>query len=244
MKVNRINNNTIRVQINKEELERRGLKVLDLLGNKEKIQHFFYSILAEIDAGKTFTKDAPVTFQIMPSNGGLDVLITKVKEGEVGSNLQKMLGDKFNQSEDEDDSRRTFFDLNPDDDAKTELDPQLASQDGGFSSQKDKQDYWKFQNCQYYKFNDLGEAAELTDSLHVSDLASSLYLYEGEFYLKLAFLDENYSELKPADAWAIANEYGIKVNAAKMNQVKINGKCLLRQDALGNLRRYFYQVRD
>ena len=41
MQVDHINKNTIRVRIDKEELARRGLKVLDLLGDKDKIQKFF-----------------------------------------------------------------------------------------------------------------------------------------------------------------------------------------------------------
>ena len=36
MEVNRIDENTIRVRIDKKELEDRGLKVLDLLGDKGK----------------------------------------------------------------------------------------------------------------------------------------------------------------------------------------------------------------
>lgn len=40
MQVDHINENTIRVRINKDELAHRGLKVLDLLGDKEKIDLF------------------------------------------------------------------------------------------------------------------------------------------------------------------------------------------------------------
>ena len=58
MQVDHINKNTIRVRIDKEELARRGLKVLDLLGDKDKIQQFFYSIIAEVDTDHTFTKGA------------------------------------------------------------------------------------------------------------------------------------------------------------------------------------------
>ncbi|HBG91548.1 MAG TPA: adaptor protein MecA, partial [Lactobacillus acetotolerans] len=87
MQVNHIDENTIRVRINKEELAQRGLKVLDLLGDKNKIQHFFYSILDEVDTDHTFTKNAPVTFQVMPNNGGLDLLITKVTANNKRNNL-------------------------------------------------------------------------------------------------------------------------------------------------------------
>ena len=73
----------------------------------------------------------------------------------------------------------------------------------------------------------------------MSDLASSLYYQRGQYYLELAFLDEDYAELKPADAWAIANEYGIKIDDEEMNTVKETGKCLMSQDALGHIRYYF-----
>ena len=63
MQVDHINENTIRVRINKNELAHRGLKVLDLLGDKQKIQQFFYSILSEVDTDHTFTQGVPVTFR-------------------------------------------------------------------------------------------------------------------------------------------------------------------------------------
>ncbi|GFP01860.1 hypothetical protein LHEW6_16930 [Lactobacillus helveticus] len=59
--------------------------------------------------------------------------------------------------------------------------------------------------------------------------------------MKLAFLDENYAELKPADTWAIANEYGIKIDDEEMKTVKEIGKCLLNRDALEYIRYYFVQ---
>ena len=90
----------------------------------------------------------------------------------------------------------------------------------------------RFQKRHAYSFDELGDLIELADNLKVSDLASSLYYQRGKYYLELAFLDENYAELKPADAWAIANEYGIKIDNEEMNTVKETGKCILNQDAL------------
>ena len=45
MQVDHIDKNTIRVRIDKAELARRGMGMLDLLGNRQKIQDFFYKIL-------------------------------------------------------------------------------------------------------------------------------------------------------------------------------------------------------
>lgn len=244
MQVDHINENTIRVRINKNELSHRGLKVLDLLGDKQKIQQFFYSILSEVDTDHTFTQGVPVTFQVMPNNGGLDLMITKIKPDDA-DNLRQMIepmNSETNQTQAEPDSRRSFFDLDPKDDVNTELDPikeeklESSNQENAVNIQ-----YWKFQNHHSYSFDELGNLVELADSLKVSDLASSLYYLRGKYYLKLAFLDENYAELKPADAWAIANEYGIKIDDEEMKTVKETGKCLLNRDALDYIRYYFLQ---
>lgn len=244
MQVDHINENTIRVRINKDELVHRGLKVLDLLGDKQKIQQFFYSILSEVDTDHTFTQGVPVTFQVMPNNGGLDLMITKIKPDDA-DNLRQMIepmNSDTNQTQAEPDSRRSFFDLDPKDDVNTELDPikeeqlESSNQDNAENTQ-----YWKFQNHHSYSFDKLGNIVELADSLKVSDLASSLYYLRGKYYLKLAFLDENYAELKPADTWAIANEYGIKIDDEEMKTVKETGKCLLNRDALEYIRYYFLQ---
>lgn len=244
MQVDHINENTIRVRINKNELAHRGLKVLDLLGDKQKIQQFFYSILSEVDTDHTFTQGVPVTFQVMPNNGGLDLMITKIKPDDA-DNLRQMIepmNSETNQTQADPDSRRNFFDLDPKDDVNTELDPikeeklESSNQENAVNTQ-----YWKFQNHHSYSFDELGNLVELADSLKVSDLASSLYYLRGKYYLKLAFLDENYAELKPADAWAIANEYGIKIDDQEMKTVKETGKCLLNRDALDYIRYYFLQ---
>lgn len=244
MQVDHINENTIRVRINKNELAHRGLKVLDLLGDKQKIQQFFYSILSEVDTDHTFTQGVPVTFQVMPNNGGLDLMITKIKPDDA-DNLRQMIepmNSETNQTQAEPDSRRSFFDLDPKDDVNTELDPikeeklESSNQENAVNIQ-----YWKFQNHHSYSFDELENLVELADSLKVSDLASSLYYLRGKYYLKLAFLDENYAELKPADAWAIANEYGIKIDDEEMKTVKETGKCLLNRDALDYIRYYFLQ---
>ncbi|MBA1394732.1 hypothetical protein EQ500_12805, partial [Lactobacillus sp. XV13L] len=101
----------------------------------------------------------------------------------------------------------------------------------------------KFQKEQAYCFDDIDRVTELADSLRVSDLSSSLYFERGKFYLDLDFQDENYVELKPDDAWAIATEYGLKVKRSEMARVKTTGKCLIAHDALEQLRNYFTKTK-
>lgn len=44
MRVEKVNDNTLRVSMTREDLNKRGLKILDLLGNRERVQEFFLSI--------------------------------------------------------------------------------------------------------------------------------------------------------------------------------------------------------
>ncbi|MCT7731119.1 MAG: adaptor protein MecA, partial [Lactobacillus crispatus] len=101
---------------------------------------------------------------------------------------------------------------------------------------------WRSRKTQAYYFDDLGSLIELADNLKANDLASSLYYLHGQYFLNLAFLDEEYEELKPADAWTIANEFGFKVDSDKMRVVEETGKCLLMQNALGQIRHYFLKA--
>ena len=217
--INRIDDKTIRVKISREELAERGVSVLDMLKDRSKIQDFFYSILSEIDEDHSFANDSPVSFQVMPNRDGLDLLISKVDAD--NPNVLKAFG--LDQDTDSDVDME-FADLTESAPAKAE------SQTKADDSTNDRQ---------AYSFTDLGMVVELADSLKVSDLATSLYFFKGKYYLEAAFLNDIYAEIKPEDTWAITNEYGLKVNDGEFSTAKRLGKCIMRQDALGNLRYYF-----
>lgn len=245
MQVDHIDKNTIRVRIDKAELARRGMGMLDLLGNRQKIQDFFYKILDEVDEDHEFANGDPVSFQVMPNNGGLDLMITKVKPDDA-RNLRKLMGDSFpkdEQSSTNSDDSKSFFDL--DEESTNSNSAPQGPATHNFSNQDDKNNEptdWRSRKTQAYYFDDLGSLIELADNLKADDIASSLYYLHGQYFLNLAFLDEEYEELKPADAWTIANEFGFKVDSDKMRVVEETGKCLLMQNALGQIRHYFLKA--
>ena len=83
MEVEHVSENMIRVVLGSHDLEERGVTMLDLLGNRKQIEAFFYSILDEVDTDHTFTLDQTVTFQVVPKNNGLELLISKApKDGQ------------------------------------------------------------------------------------------------------------------------------------------------------------------
>ena len=210
MEVHRISENTIRVTMDADELKERGITMLDLLGNKSQIQHFFYQILS------TFAKGDPVTFQVMPSSSGLELLISKVPDSD---------DDSSNNPNDQLRDLLKGLGAGDDDQRKTEI--------------NDDREKLVSDNRRVFKLDSIDLVAALADALKVEGLASSLYTYHHEYYLDLAYLDDNYVELKPEDTWVIANEYGNGMTEKQFQRIKKNARCLIGQDALGNIREYF-----
>ena len=207
MEVHRISENTIRVTMDADELKERGITMLDLLGNKSQIQHFFYQILSEVDTDHTFAKGDPVTFQVMPSSSGLELLISKVPDS--------------------------------DDDSSNNPNDQLRDLLKGLGAGDDDQRKTEINDDREKLVSDNRRVFKLDSFDLVAALASSLYTYHHEYYLDLAYLDDNYVELKPEDTWVIANEYGNGMTEKQFQRIKKNTKCLIGQDALGNIREYF-----
>ncbi|QNQ82589.1 adaptor protein MecA [Lactobacillus sp. PV012] len=224
MQVHRINANTIKVSMNAEELKERGITILDLLGNKDEIQKFFYDILSEVDTEHEFTKEQPVTFQVMPSNSGLELLISKVPDGEEKPKSNK-----------DDPLRQLLEGLGEKNFKPANADTIFGSSNGKSESSKEDLN----SNRRIFKFENIDSAISLADALVVPELASSLYVYRHTYYLDCAFLDSGFSEIKPSDAWVIANEFGQGMTEKEFAPIKKMGKCLIRQDALNNLRQYF-----
>ena len=216
MEVHRISENTIRVTMDADELKERGITMLDLLGNKSQIQHFFYQILSEVDTDHTFAKGDPVTFQVMPSSSGLELLISKVPDSD---------DDSSNNPNDQLRDLLKGLGAGDDDQRKTEI--------------NDDREKLVSDNRRVFKLDSIDLVAALADALKVEGLASSLYTYHHEYYLDLAYLDDNYVELKPEDTWVIANEYGNGMTEKQFQRIKKNAKCLIAQDSLGNIREYF-----
>lgn len=71
-----INNHTIKVFITKVDLKRNGITALDLLGDHNQIEAFFYKILNEVDTAHILRPNEPLTFRVLPNQKGLDIIIS------------------------------------------------------------------------------------------------------------------------------------------------------------------------
>ena len=80
MEMERINDDTILVRIENEDLQERGTSVPELLANPREIEEFFHSILVEMDVIDQFEDSEGMSFQVMPNPEGIELYVTKYVE--------------------------------------------------------------------------------------------------------------------------------------------------------------------
>ncbi len=223
MEMDHINENTIRVILSTQDLQDRGVTVLDLLGNKKQIESFFYSILDEVDKNHTFTKNEPVTFQIMPNKAGLELLISKTNDEDVDEGSLPL--DDGQASADE----GQLAPLGTNELGHEEYDAETAPY------LNDPDTPTKTVIVEFKNFEDYIQLAKI---LRLESGISNLWEYKGSYYLQLVLFTDEMHDMTYNDVLALLSEYSFrtKVTAAVLSEY---GKELMSKTALELTRYYF-----
>ncbi|MFD0897547.1 adaptor protein MecA [Loigolactobacillus binensis] len=236
MEMERINDNTIRVLLENEDLSERGITVLDLLGNHKQIENFFYSILEEVDTDHQFQANDAVTFQVLPNKNGLELFISKNAPTDEQGN------DDFTADTDEVSDFIKQQLLGSDDKGKQR---KTTLKSATADTTDDDTDFSTYLNdpdtptrevvLQLQSFEDVVQLAKI---LRLDGAVSNLYRYKDAFYLHLIFFVNETSEESIKDELAIALEYANQTNVTP-DVLSEYGKQLMEKSALELLRFYF-----
>ena len=230
MEMERINENTIRVLIGNDDLTQRGITVLDLLGNHKQIENFFYSILEEVDVDHQFQETDAVTFQVLPNRNGLELFISK----------SGMDDDEVVDGDDEQDTAQI---QSIKEDVPDFLKQQLMQTDNGNDDQATAAtNATSTQGAPLHttvmKLREFEDLISIAESLHISEVMSSLYHYKDAYYLELIFRVNETSPETIKDELAVAYEYGLKTQITA-DVLDEHGKKLMDRRALQITRQYF-----
>ncbi|MHA8138141.1 adaptor protein MecA [Lactobacillaceae bacterium Scapto_B20] len=237
MEMDRINDNTIRVLINNDDLSAHGITVLDLLGDHKQIEEFFYSILDEIDKDHQFQGDNDaLTFQVLPNKNGLELFISKAdpNDPEKTKQTNDTVSDYIrNQLKSNDlDMPPGIYDDNDTDDNYDDADNY-----SDFNNSRANNSYIE----RIVEFNDFEDFISLSKRLRVDSGSSNLYSYNGKYYLELILfrnLDGSTDDLIE-NSIALAYEYGEKTNVT-IEVLNEYGKRIMETSAL-ELSRYYFK---
>lgn len=197
MEMERINKDTIRVLINNDDLDARGIRMLDLLGNQKQIESFFYSILEEVDKNHQFQDNEAVTFQVLPNQDGLELFISKATPFSQNDKLNEdeeipglMSGDQLNLADDE---------------------YKADAESSDFTDEHEKSDpYAPTVSTTVLAFKSFNDFLALSRALEIDNGLANLYRYLDQFFLELRLNTDSDVDMSVSDVVAIASEFAEK----------------------------------
>lgn len=225
MEMERINENTIRVSIANEDLEERGISVLDLLGNQKEIENFFYSILKEVDIDNQFQENDSVTFQVLPNYDGLELFISK-------SNIINPPTDMNSYMENQVDEFTDFL--------KNHIVSQEEDQDISVEV-LDENDIYEDESVSkdmVFRANDFEDLIELSNVINMSHATTNLYQYQSAYFLVVTFYLEDISKSQVKNDISKLYEFLMKTPVTK-DILEEYGQSIIEDNALNLLSFYF-----
>ena len=228
MEMERINENTIRVLIGNDDLSARGITVLDLLGNHQQIESFFYSILEEVDTEHQFQDNDSVTFQVLPNRNGLELFISKngIDDDEQSSEDE----DAIHQDDISEFLKRQLEQTDAEDKRKTTV------ENDGVDDALNDQSLEK--STTVIQLNDFESMVQVARVLKLENAVTNLYRYRESYYLEVIFFVDSTTPETIKDDLAIAYEYGHKTEISP-DVLNEHGKLVMEQSAL-ELTRYHF----
>lgn len=216
MEMEHINENTIRVLIKSEDLAARGITFLDLLGNHNEIENFFYSILEEVDIDEEFKGSDAVTFQVLPKGDGLELFISKNLPPEGMENFDDM----------SDGSTEDITDM---------LKKHVASQLQETESQPE------LGNRFIFELNSFEAMVQLASEVYLDSVTTNLYQMNDRYYLEVQFMDNDTTDIEVENALAYLMEFANRTQVTSEVLAEY-GKIIMEHDALELTRYYFKNV--
>lgn len=228
MEMERINDDIIKVRIAPIDLEERGVNFLDLMGDHKRIEQFFYEILEEVDDAQTFRDSEQITFQVIPSDGGLELYISRngashIEELWERELLQKLLERKQKALE----KKKVIQEEAIDSKETTEvLEEEGTAQIDATSEQQE--DEWEDEIIQFHSLEDF---LVLARQLPTDDIDASLYTMNGHYYLVLKDIKTDISEDEAFRQYLQMLEYG-EEHRVRVPVLREYGQLLREGDAL------------
>lgn len=211
MDIERINENTFKLFITYSDIEARGYTKEDIWYSRVKGEELFWDVISEVNTDEYFDLEGPIWIHINASESGLEVIVTR-------ANISP-------DHQDFDDASEPI-DLTELSDLEQEL----------FESVHEDTTENMLQNIRY-SFKDIDELIPLAKRLQSYQLNTSLYKFEGKFYLNidLTSIDD---VKKRKNIASIANEY---LNSSKVTiyRLKEYGEVVMQNHAFEKAIQYF-----
>lgn len=246
MEMKQISDSTIKITIQLEDLEERGMEMADFLVPQEKTEEFFYTILDELEMPDNFLDSGMLSFRVTPKPDKVDVFVTKSKLDKNLSfedladlpdmdELSHMSPDEFLKT-----LEKSIFEKSKEDIEAVQSLETAEAEEGGQLSQEsaDEQSTENAERYIYYilRFGDIKAAAAFAQTVDYKIDLSEFYKYDSAYYLTILVDVEGFPERYPAWLLAKMREFADDSDITRA-VLQEHGHLLLVTDAVSGLQK-------
>ncbi|TDM32394.1 adaptor protein MecA [Macrococcoides canis] len=220
MRIERVNESTLKFYLTYTDIEARGFKRDDLWTSRKKGEEFFWSVMEEINQEDDFFIDGPLWIQVHAFDKGIEIVVTKSKnddlqlpEDDSDLNIDEKVNDFINKSMHSDSELRDLL-------MRASEEPTEQFFIVHFD---DLEDVIQFS---YHNYEDV-------------DIEDLLYMYEGKYYYYVEF-DDHMSEDAIHSYIAHMLEYADETQISH-EQLDEYGKIVMSHNVKRQVKQYFKQ---
>lgn len=199
MEMERINENLIKVYIDTDDLDERGIDFLELIQDQRSVEKFFYSILEEVDVERQFSDSEAITFQVIPSSNGIELYISRTNMDDMDAFFEETIARRLREHKAEMEEKLAFQKM-----INEETGREIFNENGEFTEEfaaaiaRDSGRYEKVLNdaldkdseIKIVRFNDLESFIQFAREEKDSSIVGDLYAMQEQYFFVIK--DVNY----------------------------------------------------
>jgi len=229
LKIERINENTLKFYISYLDIEDLGFDREEIWYNRDRSEELFWQMMDEAHSQESFSLEGPLWIQVQALEKGMEIIVTRAQISKDGANLQlpisenKHLDIPINDHEDQD----------PDQSDMSEDDTMKDGEEQDDETEEDSQPI-----SFIIEFDDLENLISLSHAFETHEnMDTVLYAYKGYYYLNITFDDELTDDCQD-DALSKMLEFGLDTSMTHYVLMEY-GKELISDHALQTIKSHF-----
>jgi adapter protein MecA 1/2 len=222
MEIERINENTVKFYISYGDIEERGFDREEIWYNRERSEELFWEMMDEVHDEEEFVIEGPLWIQVQALDKGLEVLVTKAHLSKDGQKFELPIPNEKAKDFPVDDKIEELLEHNFNPNHSEEEDILLEEETLEF----------------LIGFKDFEDVISLSNRSGLDDLVTTLYHFEGRYYLYTEFPEDLFEEDEIDDILSVLLEYGFETQVT-IHRIQEYGKEIISANVFAELRKHF-----
>ncbi|WP_335869962.1 adaptor protein MecA [Bacillus sp. 2205SS5-2] len=217
MEIERINENTVKFYISYIDIEDRGFDREEIWYNRERSEELFWEMMDEVHQEEDFMVEGPLWIQVQALDKGLEILVTKAQVSRDGQKFELPIPNE------------KLKDLPVDERIEEFLDDHFQ-----IKQEETEEAALHFM----LKFDQFDDVVSLSHRIQEDTFSSSLFSFDGTYYLYVEFDDQEFEEEEIDNILSILLEYTME-SPLTVHRLNEYGNSIIKQDVFTTIRTYF-----